>query len=57
LKIAKTLFGIEKEDDENKIRGKIQNELTFLQLDVATILPFLQELFSFKETCIDSSIN
>ena len=56
LEVAKTLFAIEKEDEEDKIREKMQNELSQLQLDTAEILPFLLELFSFKKSGIDLSI-
>ena len=56
LEVAKTLFAIEKGDQENEIRNKIEHVLTNLQLDTADILPFLLELFSFKETGVDPSI-
>ncbi len=54
--MAKTLFGIEETEEEDEIKDKIQTELKRLRLDESKILPFMLELFSFKETGVDPSI-
>ena len=56
LDIVKSHFGIERDDRETDIRKKLQAGIENLHLETSKILPFMFELFSFKETGVDSSI-
>jgi predicted ATPase len=56
IDILKSNFDIQEEDEDLDIRGKVKGGLTALRADEASILPYLLELLSIKDTGIDKML-
>ena len=57
IDILKSNFDIRDGDGDLEIRKKVKNGLELLKADEASTLPYLLELFSVKESGIDTNPN